>query len=195
VEHLSRGVGPVDPGLTASTEGSPRPADGVWPRGSGSISAHDGVYGNLGWCRKRSCARSRSLHSEIRARGEKSVAEEKFSLRLNSRNVRSLRKELHGVWKDCRGERVARRKRLSLGIMEVGGRRTGIKASRPLDVDTSPLSSLSDCLKDSCVLVTKLSLLLLLYLLALVYSPARSLFSLDRLHSLARQRSTLAPVV
>jgi hypothetical protein len=29
VEQLSRGVGPVDPGLTAGTEGSPRPADGV----------------------------------------------------------------------------------------------------------------------------------------------------------------------
>jgi hypothetical protein len=48
---------------------------------------------------------------------------------------------------------------LSLGIMEVGGRRTGIKASRPLDVDTSLLSSLSDCLKESCVLVTSFLLL------------------------------------
>jgi hypothetical protein len=46
---------------------------------------------------------------------------------------------------------------LSLEIMEVGGRRTGIKASRPLDVDTSLLSSLSDCLKDSCVLVSSFS--------------------------------------
>jgi hypothetical protein len=40
----------------------------------------------------------------------------------------------------------------------VGGRRTGIKASRPLGVITSLLSSLSDSLRDSCVLVTKLSL-------------------------------------
>jgi hypothetical protein len=47
-----------------------------------------------------------------------------------------------------------------LRILGVGGRRIGIKASRPLDVDTSLLSSLSDCLKESCVLVTKLSLLL-----------------------------------
>jgi hypothetical protein len=35
---------PMDPGLTASAEGSPRPADGVfWPRGWGSISAQGGV--------------------------------------------------------------------------------------------------------------------------------------------------------
>jgi hypothetical protein len=34
---------PMDPGLTASAEGSPRPADGVWPQGSGSISAQGGV--------------------------------------------------------------------------------------------------------------------------------------------------------
>jgi hypothetical protein len=34
----------MDPGLTASAEGSLRPADGVfWPRGSGSISAQSGV--------------------------------------------------------------------------------------------------------------------------------------------------------
>jgi hypothetical protein len=33
------------------------------------------------------------------------------------------------------------------------------KGLAPLDVDTSLLSSLSDCLKESCVLVTKLPLL------------------------------------
>jgi hypothetical protein len=137
--------------LTASVEGSPRLADGVWPRGSGRIS---GCVRKSRMVFEKSWTRSRSPRPEIRARGEKSVAEEKFSPRLSSRNVRSLRKDLHGVWKDCRGERLARRKRLSLRIMEVGGRRTGIKASRPLDVDTSLLSSLSDCLKDSCILVT-----------------------------------------
>jgi hypothetical protein len=98
-----------------------------------------------------------SPRPQIRARGKESFAEERFSLRLSSRNVRSLRKYLHAVWQGCRGEEWAWRKRLSLEIMEVGGRRTGIKASRPLDVDTSLLSSLSDCLKDSCVLVTSFS--------------------------------------
>jgi hypothetical protein len=78
---------------------------------------------------------------------------------------------------------------LSLGIMEVGGRRTGIKASRPLDVDTSLLSSLSDCLKESCVLVTKFSLLILS--LVLVYSLDLS-SSLDHPFSLAPPRKSLS---
>jgi hypothetical protein len=52
-------------------------------------------------------------------------------------------------------------------------RRTGIKASRPLDVDTSLLSSLGDRLRDYCVLVTKLSFSL----------PSSALPSHAQLHS------------
>jgi hypothetical protein len=97
------GAGPVewsmDPGLTASVEGSPRPADGVfWPRGSGSISAHGGVYGNLGWCPGKSCARSRSPRSEIRARGEDSFAEGKVFTKVKFT-------ESHGIGRRIVAER------------------------------------------------------------------------------------------
>jgi hypothetical protein len=187
---------PMDPGLTASAEGSPRPADGVRSGHEGREAyQHRVVWTLRGYqCRCARKSRRRIAHvlesprSEIRARGKESFAEEKFSPRLSSRDVRSLKKDLHGEWQDCCGEEWAWRKRLSLGIMEVGGRRIGIKASRPLDVDTSLLSSLSDCLKDSCVLVTSF--------LSFFYSIFSSIFSLDLLPSLARQRKlSLAPVV
>jgi hypothetical protein len=77
---------------------------------------------------------------------------------------------------------------------------TGIKASRPLHVDTSLLSSLSDCLRDSCVLVTKLSLSLVSHFLfsfdnrSHSFSPSsHSIFSS---HSRVQQASyILVPVV
>jgi hypothetical protein len=72
-----------------------------------------------------------------------------------------------------------------LRILGLGGRRIGIKASRPLDVDTSLLSSLSDCLKESCVLVT--SFLLLFFFFS--YFIFAHLSPLDLLFSLAPQRT------
>jgi hypothetical protein len=124
-------AGPVewsmDPGLTASAEGSHRPADGVRSSHEGREAYQHRVVWTLHgyqyqWRTELSdSVRERVAHvlesprHEIRARGEKSVKEERLSPRLSSRNIRSLRKDLLGVWKDCRGEGVGMEEKVVFG--------------------------------------------------------------------------------
>jgi hypothetical protein len=110
---------------------------------------------------KKSCARSRksasrdkSVWREVR-RGRKVFTEAQLT------ECSESEKRFAGSMERLSRSKSGKEERLSLGIMGIGGRRIGIKASRPLDVDTSLLSSLSHCLRDYCVLVTKLSLLFL----------------------------------
>jgi hypothetical protein len=119
----------VDPQLTASAEGSPRPADGVRSghEKSGSISAQGGVDPSRISVPVARKSRRRYAHvledprPGIRARGKESFAEEKFSPRLSSRNVRSLRKDLHEVWQDCSGKDVGMKEMVVLGFWESEG--------------------------------------------------------------------------
>jgi hypothetical protein len=88
------------------------------PTGRRCVATRVGKDISTGWCAESREGVAHVLESarpEIRARGEKSVTEEMFSPRLSSRNVRSLRKDLHGVWKDCRGGRVDMEEKVVFG--------------------------------------------------------------------------------
>jgi hypothetical protein len=125
------GAGPVqwslDSGLTGSAEGSPRPADSARSIHEGwEAYQHRVVWTLHGYqyqwrtelsdsVRERVAHVLKSPRPEIRARCEKSVTEERFSPRLSSQNIRSLRKDLHGVWKDGRGEGVGMEEKVVFG--------------------------------------------------------------------------------
>jgi hypothetical protein len=146
--------------LTASTEGSPRPAD-QW-------SGHEGreayqhrmvcaeILENSCACSRKSAFRDKGAATRI-LRGRKG-----FHRSSAYGSARNSEKDLHGIGsRICTedGRTVAERKRAwkrgFLEDMEVGRRRIGIKASRP-HVVSSLFSTLSDGLRESCVSVTKL---------------------------------------
>jgi hypothetical protein len=150
-------VGPVDPGLTASTEGSPRPAD-QWSGHESREAYQDKVCAEIS---EKSCARS-----------GKSASRDKGAWREVLRGRKSFHQgSVHGIarnWeKDCRGKEVGMEGRFFLEDMEVGGRRISIKVSRP-HVVSSLFSTLSDGLRESCVSVTKLIFVSLVSSLSLV---------------------------
>jgi hypothetical protein len=105
----------MDPGLTASAEGSPRPAAGV----------RSGHEGREAYQHRVVCTESRRIaahvlespRSEIRVRGEKFFAEGKVFTEAQARGVhgiaRSLDKVSHVIWKDCHGEDVGMEERFS----------------------------------------------------------------------------------
>jgi hypothetical protein len=113
---------------------------------------------------QKCCACSRkSAFRDKGAANENPSRKEKFPPRFSLRNctesgegfARNLEKDLHGRWKDCRGEEVGVEERFSRRMWKLEGR-ISIKASRPLDVSSSFFSTLSDSLRESCVFVTEL---------------------------------------
>jgi hypothetical protein len=146
-------VSPVDPGLTASTEGSPRPAD-QW-------SGHEGweAYQHKVVCTEiseKSCACSRK--SAFRDKGAATrILRGRKSFHQGSVHgiARNLVKDLHGGWKDCRGKEVSVKERF-LGGYGSWRAEDWYKGLAPACCIFSLFSTLSDGLRESCVSVTKL---------------------------------------
>jgi hypothetical protein len=176
------GAGPVgwsmDPGLTASAEGSPRPADGV-------RSGHEGWEA---YQHRVVCAHVlESPRPEIRARGEDPSREEKFFTEAQLtecseseekiRTQRFARKGLHEVWKDCRRKEVSVKERFLGGYGS--WRAEDWYKGLALACVSSLFSTLSDGLRESCVSVTKLifvsRLFSLVSFLALVHALSLAL--------------------
>jgi hypothetical protein len=114
VEQLSRGVGPVDPGLTASTEGSPRPADGVRSGHEGREASQHMMVGTE--ISEKKCARSRKPASRDKGAWRRFHRGGKVFTEAQSQDSRSLRKDLHGAWKDGREEGVSMEEKVVLGF-------------------------------------------------------------------------------
>jgi hypothetical protein len=105
-----------------------------WPRARKEVPDRQTVYvlatrvgkhlSTWWWARK---SRRRSAHvlerprPEIRARGEDSIAERKVFTEAQFTDSRSLRKDLHGAWKDGREEGVSMEEKVVLGFWDLEG--------------------------------------------------------------------------
>jgi hypothetical protein len=150
--------------LTASAEGSHRPAHG---RDVLATRVRKGLGTDGVPCRGRKsrtaiqkcCACSRkSAFRDKGAANENPSRKETFSPRFNPRNCTESGEGFARKMEGLSRRRSGRGGKVFSEDVEGGGRRISIKASRPLDVSSSFFSTLSYSLRESCVFVIELTI-------------------------------------